>query len=221
MYEPTTFVRGPRNGNLLWRYMPLSRFTDLLNKRALFFARPEMWKDPYEGFYSEETREILGDKVPKYVITASERFARKSYCVSCWHMNQYESAAMWDLYGNEIAVQSSIGRIKRALKSEKRKVSLCRVEYQETARPLPLSLCQKRPSFGHEREVRLYLIEPDRLKNKNGTFVSVDLQELLERVHIAPDVDEPSVDSIKHLLCEHDLWHVPVVQSDLYSTDLH
>src|SRR5258706_406031 len=76
---------------------------------------------------------ILQEKVPKYLIAASEKFSRKNYCVNCWHVNEGESAAMWDLYANSkgIAIRSTVGRLKKSLRPEQRKIALCKVEYGE------------------------------------------------------------------------------------------
>jgi hypothetical protein len=202
--------------------MSHARLADVLRTGCLFFSRPEKQRDPYEGYYLEEARAVLPDKVPKYLITASEKFSRKNYCINCWHLNQGESAAMWDLYGNSkgIAIRSTVGRLKESLKDELRKICLCKVEYGEARNALISPLCSKRKSFEHEREIRLYLIEPDRSHcDGAGTLVSVNLNYLIQRVYLAPNADPEMRSKIEHELYEHGV-SAKTVQSRLYSTDL-
>ena len=91
---------------------------------------------------------------------------RRSYFVSCWHLNDYESAAMWDVYSRRdegIAIVSSEDRFESGFAAEDRVIYGGTVAYGDYAsedlviddknafRPV----LHKRISFAHEREYRL------------------------------------------------------------------
>jgi hypothetical protein len=46
---------------------------------------------------------------------------RRKVAISSWHINEYESFAMWQIFTQNsegLAIQSTIGRLKKALKPE-------------------------------------------------------------------------------------------------------
>lgn len=101
----------PLQTNKLWRYTNLSKFTDLLEKKALYFARADRFEDPFEGIFPTN-----GSKDPIHHMTKQfYQLNRKWVCINCWHLNEFESAAMWSLYTNKnqgIAIQTTYNRFK-------------------------------------------------------------------------------------------------------------
>ena len=91
--------------------------------------------------------------------------------VSCWHHNEGESAAMWQLYGRagaEIAVQTTYARLADCLsaasKTDDEQIVVAPVTYANYSelRVPPYTfapLLYKRRSFAHEREYRAILWE--------------------------------------------------------------
>src|SRR5687767_12683809 len=113
----------------LWRYQDFPKLAWLLNRGALFFARADCLGDPFEGSYPKPYAERL--KSP----TSRERSAnreRKWYCVNCWHLAEYESAAMWKLYShgtNGVAIQTTFDRLVDSLRETDRDVYVGQVRY--------------------------------------------------------------------------------------------
>ena len=172
-----------------WRYLKFPAFVSILQV-ADVFPRLEELEDPYEGKFTDATK----CRYPKHVVAASEQFARRNLCVSCWHMNDDASAAMWAIYsecGAGVAIRSTVGRMKRWLQLEPRDVSMCEIQYVDLAHFDQggdyFSLNLKRRSFEHEREVRLWRLEADHSGTQNsGVNISVDLAELIEQVYVSP-----------------------------------
>ena len=89
-------------------------------------------------------------------------YDRRTLFVNCWHVNDYESAAMWSGYvsGTEgIAIVSSYERIERSLAKSAERLFAGKVEYLDFEKSkvkndlmFPLS---KRISFAYENELRL------------------------------------------------------------------
>lgn len=81
-----------------------------------------------------------------------------------WHVNEFESAAMWDLYLKSpegIAVETTFGRLRDSFSVEPtHRVFIGTVNYIDyDTMPLPwdnslLLALHKRKSFSHEQELR-------------------------------------------------------------------
>lgn len=117
-----------RPDTVLWRYMDLAKFLQLLEGKALFFARADKFDDPFEGasglasrqrewdeFYLASFRNICRNPPPggapmsddaveqnaQRLLASVSRIAvheRRTKFVSCWHANSGESEALWRLY---------------------------------------------------------------------------------------------------------------------------
>jgi hypothetical protein len=222
MYRRNPQFPEPGSNAVVWRYMPFAAFVDLLQRRQMFFTRLEKLADPYEGSYSAEIKAVLEWKVPKSVIKAAERFSRRNYCVSCWHENRGESAAMWAIYSSPdgIAIRTTVGRLKDAFHDERRRISISRVHYSSASAPIAAPLAQKRKSFEHEREVRVWCLEADRRNGQeNGTYASVDLEVLIESVFVSP-LAKPWITAVVQTTLDRHAVHVKAIQSELYSRTL-
>ncbi len=108
--------------------MSFAKYVSLLETSSLWFARGDQFDDddPFEGstpYIELERRRIHSESVdnPAMQMRFFEHEAymnsqgRQWKFLSCWHMNEGESAAMWRLYsrGNEaIAVQSTYARLR-------------------------------------------------------------------------------------------------------------
>ncbi|MBN1566152.1 MAG: DUF2971 domain-containing protein [Anaerolineae bacterium] len=159
MYKDHPVCELPDDETKIWRYMSLTKFVSLLHRQALFFGRVAGLQkdDPYEGAFPKN-----------YDQPDLKRYFRQighadTVAVNCWHIGNYESAAMWKLYGDGgIAVQSTIGCLKKSFDRETREIYLGKVYYIDyeidhlsSDEENMLSLClHKRPSFEHERELR-------------------------------------------------------------------
>lgn len=89
---------------------------------------------------------------------------RRNFYVNCWHAAEYETVAMWKIYGAPgagVAIVTNGARIEQALALSEHKVFLGSVEYidpmgvQIGASNVFDALLAKRVSFSYEREVRL------------------------------------------------------------------
>jgi len=117
-----THVAYPQPDDLaatVWRFMDLAKLVSLLERRELFLPSVEILGDPHEGSMPlpsaeardamfEEAEKLLEGAEPKEIrkllgeaMNSNKRFMerlRRFTYVSCWHMNEHESEAMWRLY---------------------------------------------------------------------------------------------------------------------------
>ncbi|MBL4788227.1 MAG: hypothetical protein JKY60_03995 [Kordiimonadaceae bacterium] len=105
----------------IWRYLDLEKFRSLLEQQAIYFSSARQFDDAFEGSITKRhfayrlktSQGVFGvesDFQQKHTSDAFYELTRLTK-VSCWHMNQHESAAMWKLYlkdGKGIAIQSTL-----------------------------------------------------------------------------------------------------------------
>jgi hypothetical protein len=99
MYERRPILEVPHPDTPIWRYMDFAKYVSLLDQRAIFFTTPDRFADAFEGSVSRltvEARERSGRD--SYLLGKRNREQRAYFPVSCWHVNEGESEAMWRLY---------------------------------------------------------------------------------------------------------------------------
>lgn len=165
----------------LWRYMDFTKFVSLLESQTLFFCRTDLLGDPWEGSLTKaeaEKRLAWETSTKRRVLHSTSHSKIRSEVTnsiaSCWHMNEYESMAMWRLYltGSEgVAVQSTYQRLidsfpqfdgesKGRNEDNTEKELLIHVgvvHYVDYEATNPIGFrreLRKRKSFEHEREIR-------------------------------------------------------------------
>ena len=209
MFKTHPEFAAPNNPNIsIWRYMDLPKFISLIDENALYFTRSDKFGDPFEGSIPketirlrQETMKIAGmDEAHRREWLDSSRW-RQYVAVNCWHMNDHESAAMWNQYGaSGVAIQSTYERLSNAI-VDPRSVFLGTVTYLDymtdafTEGNLFKPFLHKRKSFEHERELRACVWSSPLVDGKpdwsiapmeHGCHVSVDAKRLVERVFVAP-----------------------------------
>lgn len=218
-----------------WRFMDFIKFVALLEESSLYFSRLTELSDPLEGFLSKPVVQQMS--TPPAGLSAEElkhfedvrqhnlgfmRWSRELLFVSCWHLNEHESAAMWRLYlksDEGVAVQSTLARMIQAFTVAPRSVFMGQMAYIDydvdsmpTGNGFFLAL-HKRRSFEHERELRA-IVTPHELEDRIGIIVPVDLRSLIERVFVAPNSHPWVRDLVQKVLARFQL-DVPVVHSAL------
>jgi len=177
----------------IWRYINFAKYVAFLETSALYFSRVDRFKDPWEGAISPANIELLRSMIDtsglpggfdqwKKGYLAQQEQQRKWIYVNSWHMNEVESAAMWELYGqrNEaIAIQSTYEKLANSLPAEVENLGqfspedntaeleffspqilvgeVQYVDYVQEAIPelsVATTSMYKRASFEHERELR-------------------------------------------------------------------
>ena len=241
MYRDNSEIEKPNDDDRVWRYMDFTKFVSLLNNSALHFTRGDKLEDPFEGSFPRvnvqlRPRRYKGKMPPREIKSLSEFYRQfvKHTFVSCWHLNTYQSAAMWKLYlqGNEgIAIRSTFGRLKGSLKKNKDhdvyigKVKYIRYDKDVIPEGSLFPYFHKRRSFEHKKELRA-VIQAFSYDNKgdiawsrspygSGLNVPVDLKILIERVVLPPLCPSWQKGVVESVLSKYDLKK-PVVRSTLY-----
>ncbi len=198
----------------VWRYMSFAKFVSMLQTHTLFFPRPFKFVDKWEGLFPPSFYKEIVHWGKEHCVSAHERISELSsqndthmygHFVSCWHINENESDAMWRLYGlspEGVAIQSTVGNFNDCLHpdrvgaviyydpmSHKRKEGLFG--------PHPLQY--KRNHFEFEREFRAWFDDPDTIArirkgeaivqselSPGKAYPIEDLPKFIERIVVAP-----------------------------------
>ncbi len=183
--------------------MDFTKFVYLLEYSALYFTRGDEFEDPWEGTFPPVVNNMFRRQLGKAGVDDQEIETvlknigklRKLVFINCWHMNQYDSAAMWRLYAktNEaIAIQTSIRKLIESVNNVKIDIYIGRVEYADyesviiDSTNLLNAFVLKRKSFEHENELRMIVMTAGDPEQK-GINVEVNLNQLIEQVYVAPD----------------------------------
>lgn len=233
------FVPPEDDSTKLWRYMDFTKFVSILENKGIFFPRADNLGDPFEGSVS-----IANQKLRPFIYKHTELFPDDSHTgelirqlrewvvISCWHINNHESAGMWNLYAKSeeaICIQSTYKRLCSCL-PEKSRIGLVRyVDYGSEWIPesnLLAPFMYKRKSFEHEKELRavinlramdksgLRLSDIEEEPPTGGIWVPTDLNTLIEKVYVAPYAPKWFGELIKNVVKTYGL-DKPVIKSSL------
>ncbi len=227
---PMGNVKWPLRSKV-WKYMNIAKFLYLLKSHKLYFSKVTKFDDPFEGVVGEATRryrksgqtEEMQNSI-KYLFDKYEKEAKNSF-VNCWHVNDYENLAMWQIYADlesGIAIQSDFRSLIKAIKEKnieyketlyRDKVQYVDFEKEKTVIFKPvMPLFYKRKSFEHEKELRI--VRLNTLPADNGWCIDVNLISLIKKVYVAPKAPDYYKEAVEELINKYDLGNIQVIRSD-------
>lgn len=187
--------------------MDFTKFVSMLEDESLFFCRADCFEDSFEGSYSRANEKMRPEAYGELYGKISEPFSKFSKwirqwtLINCWHMNEYESAAMWRLYArsNEaICIQSTFENLRQCLDENTYIGEVQYIDYNVEFIPEDNTFnpfLHKRKSFEHERELRAITqnvpssgdsIDLNATPSNIGILKKVNLNDLIESVYVAP-----------------------------------
>ncbi len=231
--------RQPHSESIrLWRYMDFTKFASFISSSTLFFCRSDLFVDPFEGTYSK-----ANVRLRPYVYHGLEmqnnpchsstfiKWSKEWACINCWHANEYESAAMWDLYAktNEaVAIETDYLSLKNVLPSNVYLGLVNYINYETDWLPegnLLYPFMHKRNSFEHEKEVRAIILEfPsdgqkilfEKKNDMSGINMAIELNSLIKNIYVSPTAPSWLVDLTREIATKYGVT-ANVKKSDLYS----
>lgn len=218
-----------------WRYIDLGKFISFLQTGQLFLTNSQFFDDPFEGSLPgkfrgskeflkerydlpEASEEAMHSKLQRY---------RKHTFISSWHMNNYESAAMWGIYtkSNEsIAIQSTYRRLIDTVGQQAAIGAVGYIDYEKDPIPmddLAIPFLFKRKSFMYEQELRVIHIDYDEAgKHEDKKMpkavhpIDIDTNNLIEKIYLSPKSHDYLLDLLGELVPDYG------VQAELKRSDL-
>lgn len=240
----------------LWRYMDFTKFVSMLARKSLYFTSLKKMseQDPFEGMLPDTFFECRSwktvDDVPEHerwrltlypmngqtplqmAQSSMEDFARavqhsrKILYINCWHMNNYESAAMWSIYarrGSGIAVTSTYEMLQNSLPSDKA-IFGSKITYSDYSvdlndgvfsNNLLTSAIRKRRSFEFEKEFRAVFWDDSGNNTKlndlpnaigfEGVEFPCDLSTLIDGIYVSPKSENWFLDLVQSVVTTYGL----------------
>jgi hypothetical protein len=219
--------------DVVWRYMRLERFLDLISTGKLRVGRLDSFRDPWEGRWPEPIMKKFGN-MDLSKVSFKQRFIldpdlyRTTVFANCWHASPHESAALWQIYSQNsgLAIRSTIGRLKAALGKNPKphffigKVSYVNFKTEITEAGSLTKGFLKRKSFEYEKEIRILIIGQDP-NHPDAHFLNCDLGTLVSEVYLSPESDDSLKGTVESVLSKYDLAHIRVHRSTLYDTSIY
>lgn len=173
----------PNDSTIIWRYMELSQFLDLIVHKQIYFPNMNILTDKYEG---KIPKNIIAQKENEFkrsglnVRELEEEMMRFHYSTSpmpeltrinCWTMEEHESYALWKIYlkgsTSGVAIKTTVGSLKSSLENGNDKNSediyLGKVSYTNNVDFKELSrfdlVTTKMPYYRYENELRLIIFD--------------------------------------------------------------
>lgn len=191
-------LEQPHGNAIVWRYMALDKFLDLLTHSRLFFTNAKNLTDEYDvtlpaNTIAKKRKELKAQGLEGRdleeelaVFQFNHHPMRDLTLVNCWSIGRDESYALWKIYlgGSTagVAVRTSFGRIKKSIAAARdpypEDIYSGIVQYKDFVPEKELSrfrlITTKRQFYEYEKEVRMFVIYFPR--SEGGTKTPYDLR---------------------------------------------
>jgi len=178
------------------------RFEDPFEGKYTPEAKEEMIKVQVEELADDQANEEDVEKAKQQVEKLTEeRTAKRTYVtINSWHWNDVENYAMWKIYAKGtygLAIQTTYERLKQCFSKAKESIFVGKVDYDDCKPILSTDslkpFLHKRKIYAYENEVRCCYVIPEEngfnwqaQDMRDGVFIDVDLDTLIERIYISP-----------------------------------
>lgn len=227
----------------IWRYMDFAKFVSLLTNESLYFCKLKNLDDPWEGewsvAYEDVIKKMIRDSRPPSTKDDTEDMLAQTLngrnifydyiYINCWHINDYESDAMWKLYSlnkEGIAIKTTIHKLCDQLDKQKKDFHIKPVKYIDYSKELlndesiviTAPVFWKSKAFEHEHELRIALLDekfPTTIYHKddpknyanpsNGINIKVNLIDFVDAIYVSPIAPSWVFSTINKLLDKYKL----------------
>jgi hypothetical protein len=211
---------------ILWRYTDIWKFEDLLARSALYFSRPDKFKDPFEGRFSPANSAKMSPSdaafYAAYRITlsankereAAQEATRHFVFISCWQREEKESLEMWNAYTSgpeSVVIATSAKALYRFVPGRivKSPVKYHRDDFPRTEFGPTALFFYKPLRYSFEHEFRMLLTAGD---NESvswddpadfGRHVPITLKKIVHRVITHPRASNEFKAKVDELMRKH------------------
>lgn len=242
----------------LWRYMDLDKYVNMIAYKDIFMNSLSNYPDdPYENYcdiimaVDDRTKvdEVFAYYAEKEKCNTQEfltylqkqKWLAELFCkiqdatiVSCWHWNDGQSNAMWNLYATNpkaaVAICTSYGKLRSTFQ-EKDGFYIQPVNYIDYKAHVPDAYdakWYKRLAYSHEREVRVAKVEDnfgvpkcniDGLLASTGKITHLyptDINDLVDCIYISPYASKPFADTVAAINYKYGIKCPLVFQDQIY-----
>jgi len=116
-------IETPPMETVIWRYIDLPKFLQMLAKGGLYFATLSEFSDKWEAVLGRELTQSIATHfggASGDVIQLFQEYSKHT-AVNCWYQGDGESIAMWELYTTTeygVAIKSTVGNLTHFFHAE-------------------------------------------------------------------------------------------------------
>lgn len=203
--------------------MDLPKLLSLIANRELYLRRLDLMPDKYEGLYPAQVSAALAQAMAASGAVSADQareiadhrvnFAkesRKRLFVSCWHLGNIESEAMWRIYcgaGGGAAIVLPYATLSASINTVQTNAYLGTVAYIDYATALLgvgnafIPALHKREQFQYEQEARVVKLWVDpaaTAPNQEPPFTSIPWDiGVVDRIVVSPYAGEWYVETVR------------------------
>jgi len=200
MIKKNEHIERPHGNTVIWRYLGLDKFLDLLVTDEIFFTNAAKMTDRYEGTVPKRNRNYIIKQLTKqtdfftpeeaeveagYKVESINSF-KKLTLLNCWTISQHESYALWKIYlgGAKagVAIKTTISKLEKAIIKGADPIDddiyIGKVNYTDYIKDEPENrfkiITTKNTFYNYENELRLFIFHYP--KSEGGTDVPYDIR---------------------------------------------
>ena len=211
----TSPVFYPNENYQIVKYMDLTKFVSLLQRKSLFFCRLDKLEDHFEGTTAKSNRKRRYDLYATQHLRSTkfkklnheeilknveehfdaERKMKALKCICCWNISDSESAALWKIYSDfnqGIMITSKISSLIESFKATKEDIDLSEVNYINHSQDdmpdgnMMYPVIHKHKAYSYEKELRLI----HTVDFKGGLLYDWSKEEIEQGKYLNVDLDE-------------------------------
>lgn len=204
MFEKHKGVITPNRDLIIWRYMDLWKFLDIVDNKKLYLARTDTFEDTFEGrVANRKVRDLDNNHPLKKIDDCSEFALKKQTYISCWTCNEDEDYALWKIYSNyksAVAIKTTVGKLIDSISDEKSIQRIGVINYFDRSSGYIFRgntyqlFFEKRKYFLFESEIRvlteiMFENHEELLKLPLGNSIDIKPEILITEIYLAPLAD--------------------------------
>lgn len=193
---------------VIWRYMTLEKFLDIILEDHLYFTNTSNMTDKNECEIPKGNKKQFFSKSDSESITQwiDIHDRKKSSFLNCWIINRFESYALWKIYlggaKNGVAIKTNIKNLIASINEiqnpSPETIFAAKVIYSDFIKDdidIAHLITTKNHFYSFESEFRLIILkEPEyetnlnekKLKIKDGVLINVDPIILIDEIYTSP-----------------------------------
>ena len=196
--------------NILWRYLDLPKYLDLLRSKAIYFSRADRFPDKFEGVLTPSMRRALNKAYKNgesdYDADSLSRELKEGIYVNCWSLGAKDNMALWQLYSSlstGVVVTTTINKLTMVSLewAPNEQVEIFKVRYIDHFKNPDMivgtysdPLRYKNSAYSFENEVRLVISRIEQNKNAkhkpDAIVLPVELKYLIRSVVVPPEAGQ-------------------------------
>ena len=220
-----------------FKYTEFQYLKQSLERRFVYFARPNQWEDPFEQKFYEEEKEINGQRYQVFCLCITIHDKTNEECLWKTYTNTHDGSGTSIVDREFVRISYNMRNFYNALSTKQDYTFyMSAVHYVDRScfflenPPEPNSieeylnlLCQKLSAYTYENEFRLFAVRQGEINdNEKGIMIDINYRDIIKQITLPPlksNYNEASILKISIMAKYLRNNHVKFNVSTLYDTE--